>query len=179
MMKQEKVLIEKGNMKDLDELETLYNELNDALAAGINYPGWLRGVYPVRESAEEGLKEDCLYVARCNGKIAGTIKLSHKPEEAYHTVSWKSEDDYERIAVVHTLAVHPEFRGCGIGKALMDFSIDHCKKAGLSSIRLDVYEKNMPAIRLYEGSGFEYIATVDLGYGEYGLDWFKLYERLL
>lgn len=179
MDKQRNIVIEKGRMEDLDELEKLYNELNDALAAGINYPGWLRGIYPVRENAEEGLEEECLYVARCDGKIAGTIILSHKPEEGYHTVTWKSEDDYGRIAVVHTLAVHPEFRGWGIGKALMDFSVRHCREAGLKSIRLDVYEKNEPAIGLYESSGFEYIATVDLGYGEYGLDWFKLYERLL
>lgn len=26
---------------------------------------------------------------------------------------------------------------------------------------------------------FEYIDTVDLGFGNYGLDWFKLYEKLV
>ena len=34
--------------------------------------------------------------------------------------------------------------------------------------KLDVYEKNEPAIRLYQKCGFQYIDTVDLGYGKYG-----------
>ena len=44
---------------------------------------------------------------------------------------------------------------------------------------LDVYENNMPAIRLYEQMGFRYVDTVDLGYGMYGLDRFRLYQRIL
>ena len=52
----------------------------------------------------------------------------------------------------------------------------------------------IPAQRMYESVGFnvcqrrknesidcfsgEYIDTVDLGLGNYGLDWFKLYERV-
>jgi len=42
-----------------------------------------------------------------------------------------------------------------------------------------VYENNFPAISLYEKCGFEYVDTVDLGFGNYGLDWFKLYEKLV
>ena len=49
----------------------------------------------------------------------------------------------------------------------------YCKKL------LDVYEKNAPAIRLYEKFGFCYIDTVDLGYSDYGLEKFKLYQRIL
>ena len=47
------------------------------------------------------------------------------------------------------------------------------------ALRLDVHEINTPAIKLYESCGFRYIATVDLGYGAYGLKWFRLYEKLL
>ena len=43
----------------------------------------------------------------------------------------------------------------------------------------DVDEKNAPAIRLYEKFGFCYIDTVDLGYSDYGLEKFKLYQRIL
>ena len=50
---------------------------------------------------------------------------------------------------------------------------------GKKALRLDVYEKNTPAMRLYEKCGFRYIATVDLGYSNHGLKWFKLYEKLL
>lgn len=49
----------------------------------------------------------------------------------------------------------------------------------MKAVRLDVYEKNQPAIQLYKSFGFQYIDTVDLGYGMYGLDWFQLYQKLL
>lgn len=67
----------------------------------------------------------------------------------------------------------------GIGRALMDHSFELAQQSGIKSIRLDVYENNLPAISLYEKYGFEYIDTVDLGFGNYGLDWFKLYEKLV
>ena len=44
-----KFTIEPGTSADIDELEKLYDELNDYLAATTNYPGWIKGVYPVRE----------------------------------------------------------------------------------------------------------------------------------
>lgn len=45
---------------------------------------------------------------------------------------------------------------------------------------LDAYESNMPAIRLYEKNGFNYVDTVDLGIVEtYGLKWFRLYEKVI
>ena len=49
----------------------------------------------------------------------------------------------------------------------------------MKAIRLDVYEQNTPAIRLYEKNGFQYITTVDLGLGDYGLHKFHLYEKIL
>lgn len=171
--------IELGTVNDIDELEQLYNDLNDYLEKGINYPGWRKGIYPARQDAESGISEGALYVARHNGRIAGSIILRHKPEEAYYNVKWSFESDYSDVFVIYTFAVHPEFLKCGVGKALMDFAAKHAAENNCKALRLDVYEKNMPAIKLYEKCGFKYIDTVDLGYGEYGLDWFKLYEKKL
>lgn len=64
-------------------------------------------------------------------------------------------------------------------KIAIDFSVECAIKSNVRSIRLDVSEGNIPAIKLYEKCGFKYIDTVDLGLGNYGLDWFKLYEKLI
>lgn len=171
--------IERGRVEDIDELEQLYDNLNDFLAAGINYPGWKKGIYPIRQSAVDGINQGYLYVIKQDSRIVGTVILSHKPEEGYKTAKWLSDYDYSDIIVIHTLAVHPDFIQLGIGRALMNYAIEHGGRINAKSIRLDVYEKNAPAIKLYEKCGFQYIDTVDLGYGEYGLHWFKLYEKLL
>ncbi|MFT8351843.1 GNAT family N-acetyltransferase [Clostridium saccharoperbutylacetonicum] len=173
------ITIELGKKSDINELEQLYNDINDYLAKGINYPGWRKDIYPVRENAVNGVEANNLYVAKHNRKIAGTIILSHEPEPAYDEVTWGIEADYSEIFVIHTFVVHPDYLKRGVGKRLMDFSIEHRIKAKAKAIRLDVYENNTPAIHLYEKCGFTYIDKVDLGYREYGLEWFKLYEKLL
>ncbi len=173
------ITIEFGEVNDIDELENLYNDLNDYLADGVNYPGWIKGIYPVRQNAIDGIKNGNLYVAKHNGTIIGSIILSHELEPAYYNVKWGFEYDYSDVFVIHTFAVHPRFMKYGVGKALMDFADKYSVKSKVKSIRLDVFEGNMPAIRLYEKCGFKYIDTVDLGLGNYGLDSFKLYEKLI
>lgn len=173
------IRIDLGTENDIDELERLYNDLNDHFAKRTNYPGWKRDVYPVRQTAIDGVKQGNLYVARHSGKITGSIILSHKPEPAYSNAKWGLETDYSNVFVIHTFAVHPDFLQCGIGKTLIEFSIEHSIQSQAKAIRLDVYEGNKPAIGLYEKCGFQYVDTVDLGLESYGLKWFKLYEKLL
>lgn len=55
-------IIEPGSLNDVDELEQLYNELNDYLSATVNYPGWIKGIYPIRENALNGVKNNTLFV---------------------------------------------------------------------------------------------------------------------
>ncbi len=164
---------------EIDELEDLYNDLNDFLAKGTNYPGWKKGIYPVRETATEGVKQGNLYVAKHGGLLAGTVILNHKPDPAYQNAHWAFESDYSDVLVIHTFAVHPDFQRYGVGRALLDFSFELGKKTQTKAVRLDVYEGNAPAIRLYERCGFHYVDTVDLGLGSIGLKWFKLFEKLL
>ena len=39
-----KFVIESGTPADIDELEKLYDDLNDYLSATTNYPGWIKGI---------------------------------------------------------------------------------------------------------------------------------------
>lgn len=171
--------IRKGTLEDIDEVATLYDELNDYLNSHINYPGWKKGIYPIRENAVQGIIENNLFVAVEKGRIVGTVILRHQPEEGYSLANWHSNLEYNDIFVVYTFAVHPCFMRQGIGKKIMKFILDYAVHMNMKAIRLDVYEKNIPAIRLYESLGFQYIDTVDLGYGMYGLNWYKLYQYLL
>lgn len=173
------LVIELGQTSDIDEIEQLYHDLNDHLALGVNYPGWKKGVYPVRQHAATGIKQGNLYVAKLDGKIVGSIILNHVPELAYDEAKWGVEADYSDVFVIHTFVIHPNNLRCGIGRVLMEFTIEFSRKLHAKAIRLDVYERNLPAISLYEQCGFQYIDTVDLGLSQYGLDWFKLYEKVL
>jgi len=54
------------------------------------------------------------------------------------------------------IAVHPEFRGCGLGVAMMHFLHIAASCRGATEIRLKVYPENIPAIRMYEGLGYKF-----------------------
>ena len=171
--------IELGTINDIDELEHLYDDMNDYLERTTNYPGWKKGVYPVRENAIEGIYEKCLFVARINGRIAGSIILNHKQEPVYEKAECGIQASGAEVFVVHTFVVHPEFIRNKVGNMLMNFCLSYGREQGMRAIRLDVYEHNQPAIMLYKKCGFIYRSTVDLGLSEYGLDWFQLYEYIL
>ena len=173
------IVIEKGTKLDVDQLAKLYDDLNDFLACNINYPGWRKGVYPTRKDAANAVASGTLYVAKSAEEIVGSIVLNHIPEPAYNKVKWNVDADYTSVFVVHTFAVHPTYLKSGVGTSLMNFAIHHCTNEHAKAIRLDVYENNTPAIRLYEKYGFTYVNKVDLGLGKYGLNHFYLYEKAL
>ena len=55
---------------------------------------------------------------------------------------------------IHDVYVQPEFRGFGIGRALMNGIIDIAKKRNCSRITLEVRHDNSPAQNLYKSLEF-------------------------
>lgn len=67
---------------------------------------------------------------------------------------------------LHILAIatHPDFRGKGVARAVLDHVLDVAKKTGCSLATLEVRRSNRPAIALYERAGFK---TVHVRTGYY------------
>ena len=173
------MLIEKGNRSHIDEIEALYNDLNDYFASSVNYPGWIKHIYPIRETASNGINEGSLYIAGINGSIAGSIILNNTPENAYAKAKWLIDSEYKDILVLRTLVVYPLFMKKKVAVSLMEFARQFALEQNLKSIRLDVSVDNIPAIALYEKMGYQYIDTVDLELPYKHLKWFRLYELVL
>ena len=60
----------------------------------------------------------------------------------------------QQVAWIATIAVHPDFRGQGIGGELMQIAE---KRSGMPVIRLSVRASNKAAQKLYQGRGYEQI----------------------
>ena len=173
------IIVRRATANDIDDIERLYDNLNDYLEAHENFPRWKKGVYPLRKHAEEALAEGILYVAVIDEEIAGTVVYSTKQGEAYRNVDWQIEVDVP-VIIIGKLAVNPQYLGYGVGKALLNYASFLGKLQGAKAVRLDTYEENLPAVRLYEKCGFRYIGLVDLGLEEvYGLKWYKVFEKVL
>lgn len=63
---------------------------------------------------------------------------------------------YEINAHVATLGmgVHPDWRGRGVGKALIGETLAAARDKGLARVQLSVFAENEPALKLYRSCGF-------------------------
>lgn len=86
----------------------------------------------------------CLWVATVKEKPVGTIGFLKTDEESAELVR---------------LVVHPDYRGQGYGKELVQFLIRSTKVIGFNRIHLHSYIKQIDVIKLYLQSGFKVDST--------------------
>jgi GNAT superfamily N-acetyltransferase len=68
-----------------------------------------------------------------------------------------AEPEDPTTAVVRTLLVHPDGRGLGLGRRLLDTLIEFARSAGYARVRLWTNDPLIAARRLYLARGFELI----------------------
>lgn len=73
--------------------------------------------------------------------MVGSVILNHKQAEGYSGAGWQYDGEYNEV-----LVVHPAFAKSGIGVRLPFFAESLGHRNNMNAIRLDVYEKNTPAI---------------------------------
>ena len=174
------LIFRKANEDDIDIVNELYNSIHEYNENNNNYPGWARGVYPTIDTAKDGIRDGGLFlVFDEEDKLIASFILRHNGEEGYSFVDWKVELKEEEVYVIYTLVVDPQHRGSNYGKYIMEYIKEYAKVNSCKAVRLDVYQNNLPAIKLYENCGFVLMDLIDLGYGKYGLDLFCMYQYLL
>jgi ribosomal protein S18 acetylase RimI-like enzyme len=60
-----------------------------------------------------------------------------------------------RFALLDELYLREAFRRQKLGKAVVAFAEDLCRKAGIHALRLEVGRENQPAQSLYQSAGFK------------------------
>ena len=94
-----------------------------------------------RQSIMEEFLENELAVYLCalaGGKAVGYVGMWHIIDEGHIT----------------NIAVHPEFRSCGVGSALMEALLEAAKALGITALTLEVRRSNHEAQALYSKYGF-------------------------
>lgn len=75
-------------------------------------------------------------------------------------------------AELHLLGVRPQYRGCGLGRALVETALATAERVGCTKIILWTQPPMIAAQRLYESTGFNYIGDMERN-GRV----FRVYER--
>ena len=93
-----------------------------------------------KEGIERFLKRnpDTCFVADVENVIAGVIIVGNDGRRGY---------------IYHT-AVHPQYRGRGIAKSLVDTAMTALQKIGISKVALVVFERNEIGNEFWEKMGF-------------------------
>lgn len=63
---------------------------------------------------------------------------------------WRVADEMH----INNLAVHPDWRGQGLGRQLLDQGLEQAAATGIRRATLEVRRSNTAALRLYQGAGF-------------------------
>lgn len=171
--------IVKAKYEHYNELLQFYNDVVCYLSLNNDYPGWTHGEYPFDENIIDGLNNETLYIGIYENRIVCALIVNHEYALQYQNVYFDIELNYQNVYILHTLAVHPSFLRFGFAKKMLEFVIDKARNNNIAHICLDVYEENIPARRLYESLGFNYIDKVSMGFESLGLNYFCLYEKCI
>ena len=94
---------------------------------------------------------DCFLVAEFDNVISGYVFGIIESESVGHLIS---------------IAVCPSRRRDGIGKTLTSEVVRKLSELGAFKIRLECRESNLPAQKMYETMGFEFVDTIFQYYGD-------------
>ena len=94
---------------------------------------------PMEDDYTEVIASSQVTVAEDHAAIAGVIVLNTDAEGFF----------------IDNVAVHPTYRGRGVGRVLLEFAEDEARRAGFDSIYLYTHEKMTENIELYAKIGYE------------------------
>ena len=67
-----------ATMADLDQVAAIYDRIHTEEEAGRSTVGWIRGVYPTRQTALASIQAGDLFVAEEDGQIVATAKINQE-----------------------------------------------------------------------------------------------------
>ena len=151
------IVYEKAGLSELDEICALVA----AATAHMEKQGIFQWneFYPARDIIEDDIANGELTVGRLAGKIAVIYTLNMSCDEEYSAGKWENPD--AEACVLHRLCVHPEHQRKGLGADTLANIQRQATDMGCDYIRLDVYEKNPGAVRLYTGAGFIKVGGIE------------------
>ncbi len=151
------MIVRKGSSADLDGIARIYNEIHDEEENGTVTTGWVRGVYPVRATAEAALQRGDLFVMEEDGRIYGAAMINQIQVYAYANGKWKHAVPDSEVCVMHTLVISPKASGRGLGKQFLRFYENYALENGMPELRIDTNERNTRARAMYRKLGYEEI----------------------
>ena len=153
-------MFRQATLGDLDQVAAIYDRIHTEEEAGRATIGWIRGVYPTRQSALESIQAGDMFVAEEGGRIVATAKINQAQVPVYADAAWTQDAPPDQVMVLHTLVVDPQVKGKGYGSRFVAFYEDYARAHGCPYLRMDTNERNASARALYHKLGYQEVSIV-------------------
>ena len=141
---------------DLDAVCAVYEAACRDMAGTAFDIEWVWGNYPTREGLCERIAAGELIVAEeLAGEVVGACVVDNADDPTYAVAPWRIDVPQPPVGVLHLFVVDPARRGRGIAPVLLEASSAAARERGFATLRLDVFDNNEPAVRLYRAHGYE------------------------
>ena len=146
--------LKQATLADFESVLAFYGDVMDRTPEIARYARWQKGKHPTSEGIKTFIEEGSMYLRREKGVIIGAMALPMHQGEEYHAIAWSRIVADDEVAVIHLLAVSPDYQSTGIGSEMVLEAVQLAQTQGMKAIRLDALASNTPAHRLYERLGF-------------------------
>ena len=165
---------------DLPQAADIYEEiLAHEEAAGPVYTNWQRGKYPTLDTARQAQEAGTLYVGEEDGVLWGVVNLNSLQLPEYDAIPWSIPAGGEEVGVIHTLCIRPSCAGRGYARQMVAFCEEEARRQGRTVIRLDTWEGNLPANRMYPALGYRLAGQAEFFFMGYVRENLNCYEKAL
>lgn len=142
-------MIRKAVMADMEQIMAIVAHTIEMMNREGN-PQWDEN-YPARVDFLEDIKAGTLFVWETDGLVEGMACVNCREPEEYAGVEWAQKGP---CTVIHRLAVAPESRGKGIGRALLTYAEKTAMDNGTRYLKSDTYGINEKMNGLLQRLGY-------------------------
>lgn len=124
-------------------------------------PQWQQG-YPALPEAQQDIALQRLWLIEEDGAPLAAFVFDTLPDPSYASLAeggWRIPGPY---GALHRIAVAPEARGKGVGRAAAAHCRSLCARLGLPALRVDTHPDNRPMRTMLEKAGFTHCGLLYL-----------------
>lgn len=158
------ISITKTTKRDIDRVMVVLGEARQSIGK-LGIDQWQYG-YPTRDIIIDDVAKGFSYVVKEDDDICATFCLKEDEEPTYINIYEGAWLNTGVSYALHRIAICNLKRGKGIAGKIIEFITQKCKDDGISSLKVDTHEGNLPMRRMLEKNGFVYCGIIYLGTGE-------------
>lgn len=153
-------MFRQATIHDLDAICAIYDAIHTQEEAGITTIGWIRSVYPTRQTAKLAIEKEDMFVLEAEGRVVACGRINQEQVDCYQDGNWKYEAKEQDVMVLHTLVVDPAKSRMGYGAQFLTFYEAFAKEHDCPYLRIDTNARNTRARAFYQKNGYWEVGSV-------------------